>query len=100
MYKNQGPIDSGWANSENLKKFASQLPGINMSKFNSCLDSKKYEIFINKDIKLANSLGFTETPAFIIMNSDGSNIQKIEGPKPFPIFRTVIDNLKNGNNIH
>lgn len=100
LYRNQGPIDSGWANSENLKKFALQLAGFNMTKFISCFDSKKYEVFVNKDIAMAHSLGFTETPSFIIMNSDGSNIQKIEGPKPFPIFKTVIDNLKNGNNTH
>ena len=76
MYANQGPIDSGWVNTENLKKFASQLPSINITEFNSCFDTKKYESFIDKDIALANSLGFTETPSFIIMNSEGSIIEK------------------------
>ena len=95
LYANQGPIDSGWVNNENLKKFASQLPNINITEFNSCFDTKKYESFIDKDIALANSLGFTETPSFIIMNSKGSIIEKIQGPKPFPIFKSVIDNLEN-----
>ena len=36
LYKNQGPIDSGWASKDNLKKFASQTPGLDMQKFNSC----------------------------------------------------------------
>lgn len=94
LYANQGPIDSGWVNNENLKKFASQLPGINITEFNSCFDAKKYEASINQDIALANSLGFTETPSFIIMNSEGSIIEKIQGPKPFPIFKAVIDNLE------
>ena len=53
LYKNQGPIDSGWANSENLKKFASQIPEINMTKFDICFDSKKYDAFVNKDIALS-----------------------------------------------
>ncbi len=95
LYTNQGPIDSGWVSSENLKKFALQLQGFNITKFNSCFDTRKYESFIDKDIALANSLGFTETPAFMIMNSEGSIIEKIQGPKPFPIFKSVIDNLEN-----
>jgi protein-disulfide isomerase len=97
LYANQGPIDSGWVNNENLKKFASQLPNINFTEFNSCFDTKKYESFIDKDIALANSLGFTETPSFIIMNSEGSIIEKIQGPKPFPIFKTVIDSVEKQN---
>jgi protein-disulfide isomerase len=97
LYANQGPIDSGWVNNENLKKFASQLPNINITEFNSCFDTKKYESFIDKDIALANSLGFTETPSFIIMNSEGSIIEKIQGPKPFPIFKTVIDSVEKQN---
>ncbi|MGD9673863.1 MAG: DsbA family protein [Candidatus Nitrosocosmicus sp.] len=91
LYANQGPIDSGWVNTENLKKFASQVPGINNTEFNSCFDNKKYESFIDKDIALANSLGFTETPSFIIVKNDGSSPQKIEGPKPFPIFQLEIE---------
>lgn len=99
LYANQGPIDSGWVNNENLKKFASQLPNINITEFNSCFDTKKYESFIDKDIALANSLGFTETPSFIIMNSEGSIIEKIQGPKPFPIFKTVIDSVEKQNTL-
>lgn len=95
LYANQGPIDSGWVNTENLKKFAMEIPGMNISKFDSCFDTKKYESFVDNDIALANSLGFTETPSFIIMNSEGYIIEKIQGPKPFPIFQSVIDNLEN-----
>lgn len=93
LYKNQGPIDSGWANSENLKKFALQVPGMDINQFNSCFEGKKYQGLVKSDVSLANSLGFTETPSFIIANSDGSNPQKIEGPKPFPIFKTTIEKL-------
>lgn len=31
------------------------------------------------------------------MTSEGSIIEKIKGPKPFPIFKTVIDNLEKQN---
>ena len=96
LYKNQGPIDSGWASAENLKKFASQLQGLDINQFNSCFESKKYEYSIDKDIAQANSLGFTETPSFMIMNADGSNPQRIEGPKPFPFFQAAIEKIENG----
>lgn len=93
LYKNQGQIDSGWANAENLKKFASQIPGINMEQYNSCFESKKYEDLVKSDVSLANSLGFTETPSFIIVKNDGSNPQKIQGPKPFPVFQLEIEKI-------
>ncbi|WP_148686770.1 DsbA family protein [Candidatus Nitrosocosmicus hydrocola] len=94
LYKNQGQIDSGWVSTENLKKFASQIKGIDMNEFNSCFDSKKYEEHVQSDLALANSLGFTETPSFIIVKDDGSNPQKIQGPKPFPVFQLAIEKVK------
>lgn len=97
LYANQGPIDSGWVSTENLNKFSSQLDNVDMTQFDTCFETKNYESFIDKDVALANSLGFTQTPSFIIMNSEGSIIKKIEGPKPFPIFKTVIEDLENEN---
>ena len=97
LYKNQGQIDSGWVSAENLKKFASQIKGIDMNEFNSCYDSKKYEEHVQSDLALASSLGFTETPSFIIVKDDGSNPQKIQGPKPFPVFQLAIENVNNSS---
>lgn len=91
LYKNQGPIDSGWASKDNLKKFAAQIPGLDMKKFNSCFDSQKYKSLVESDLALAHSLGFTQTPSFIVVKNDGSNLQKVEGPQPFPEFKAVID---------
>ena len=91
LYNNQGPIDSGWANKDNLKKFASQIPGLDMQKFNSCFDNQQHKAVVESDVTLAHSLGFTQTPSFIIVKSDGSNPQKLEGPQPFPEFKFLID---------
>jgi protein-disulfide isomerase len=91
LYEKQGPIDSGWVNKDNLKRFASQISGLDMHKFDSCFNGQKYKSFVENDIALAHSLGFTQTPSFIIVKSDGSNPQKIEGPQPFPAFKAVID---------
>jgi protein-disulfide isomerase len=91
LYKIQGPIDSGWASKDNLKKLASQIYGLDTQKFNSCFEGQKYKSFIDTDLALAHSLGFTQTPSFVILNSDGSNPQKLEGPQPFPEFKAIID---------
>jgi protein-disulfide isomerase len=93
LYGNQKPIDSGWVNKENLKKFASQIPGLDMEHFNSCFDSEKYKSFIQNDINIALSFGFKETPSFIIENSDGANPVLIAGAQPFPSFKSVIDKM-------
>ena len=92
LYENQQGIDTGWVNEENLKKFASQIPGLEMGQFNSCFNSQKYKEFIDNDVKLANSQGFFDTPNFIIVNSnDGSDPEIIRGAQPFPVFQSVIE---------
>jgi protein-disulfide isomerase len=91
LYNVQGPIDSGWASKDNLEKLALQVPGLDMQKFMSCFENQKYKSKIDADIALAHSLGYIQTPSFVIVKSDGSNPQKLEGPQPFPEFKAVID---------
>jgi protein-disulfide isomerase len=92
LYENQQAIDSGWVNQDNLKKFVSQIPGLDIEQFNSCFDSQTYKGFIDNDIELPNSQGFIDTPSFIIVNSiDGSDPENIRGAQPFPAFQSVID---------
>ena len=100
LYENQQAIDSGWVNQDNLKKFASQIPGLDIEQFNSCFDSQKYKEFIDNDVELANLQGFFDTPSFIVVDSiDGSDPEIIRGAQPFPAFQSVIekklDELKN-----
>jgi len=97
LYNSQGPIDSGWANRDNLKKFASEIPGLNLQKFNSCFDSQQHKRDVEADVALAHSLGFTQTPSFIIVKNDGSNPQKLEGPQPFPEFKFLLDKELGGS---
>jgi protein-disulfide isomerase len=86
------PIDSGWINQENLKKFAAKLDGLDIKKFNECLDNRKYKEFVERDIDLGLSFGFQDTPSFVIVNSkDGSNPEVLKGAHPFPSFKAVID---------
>lgn len=91
LYKNQGMANFGWASKDNLKKFASQIHGLDMQKFNSCFDGQKYSSFVQSDLALATSLGFQGSPTFIVEKSDGSNSQTLPGAYPFPSFKAVID---------
>ena len=91
LYKNQKPIDFGWVSKDNLKKFASQIQGLDIQKFNSCFDSQKYKSFVERDIALGASFGFHDTPNFIIVNSDGSNTEIIRGAQPFATFEALVD---------
>ncbi|MGH9977722.1 MAG: thioredoxin domain-containing protein [Nitrososphaeraceae archaeon] len=92
LYENQQAIDSGWVNEENLKKFASQIPGLSIEQFDSCFDTQKYREFIDNDIELANSQGFFDTPSFVVVNSvNGSDPEIVRGAQPFAAFQSVID---------
>lgn len=91
VYENQGPENSGWANTENIKKFASQIPGLDKQKFDSCIDSQKYKSVVDNDMILGVSLGMKGTPSFIIVKNDGSKPETLLGAQPFPSFQSIID---------
>jgi protein-disulfide isomerase len=91
LYSNQKAIDSGWVSKENLKNFASRIPGLDITRFDRCFDSEKYKSFVQKDIELALSFGFKETPSFIVENSNGSSQETMSGALPFDSFKAVID---------
>ena len=96
LYHNQGRIDSGWVNTENLKILASQIDGINMEDFSSCFDNKKYKNYVENDLELAKKYQFKDSPSFIILNSDGTDPEFLSGAHPFPSFEHIIDKkLKN-----
>ena len=52
---------------------------------------ENYKPVIESDLALAHSLGFTQTPSFIIVKNYGSFPQQLLGPQPFPEFKSVID---------
>jgi len=97
LYGNQGEENSGWASANNLKKFASQIHGLDSQKFNSCLNSQKYKSFVENDTAFAIASGYQGTPTFIIEKSDGSNPEVLLGAYPFPSFQAIIDKKISGS---
>ena len=73
-----------------------QLLGVEMSAFNSCLDSGKYEQEIKKDISDGTKAGVRGTPSFVLGKTDPSGSVKgifIRGAQPTAYFKNQIDQL-------
>jgi protein-disulfide isomerase len=90
LFNDQEAEGSGWASTENMKEFASEL-GLDREEFDSCLDSEKYKSFVEDDFAFAREIGATGTPTFVVVNSDGSEPEGILGAQPFSSFKTVLD---------
>ena len=90
LFQNQEGVNSGWASIENLKEFASEI-GLDRQQFDSCLDSEKYKSNIDEDLALAEELDLDTTPSFLIVKSDGTEMEVLEGAHPFPSFEALID---------
>ncbi len=70
--------------------------GINVSEFQTCLDSGKYKAEVDKDLADAGRYGATGTPTFFIGKSKtGGTIEGtlIVGAQPYSAFKTSIDSL-------
>jgi protein-disulfide isomerase len=79
MYLNQTALDR-----ESLGRYA-QNAGLDMAKFNSCLDSGKYATEVAADLQAGAAAGVRGTPAFFV------NGQLISGAQPYSVFKAAID---------
>jgi protein-disulfide isomerase len=79
IFQNQASLSK-----DNLKLWAKQL-GLDTTKFDSCLDTGKYQSEVQKDQKEGISLGVSGTPAFFI------NGKPLIGAQPFAAFKQLID---------
>lgn len=67
-----------------IKTWVSNI-GLDMTKFNQCLDSQKYASEVDKDQADGTALGVDGTPSFFI------NGVSLVGAQPFAAFQQVID---------
>ncbi len=63
----------------------SEKIGLDMEKFNECLNTQKYKDEVEADTLMGLHAGVRGTPTFFV------NEQVILGPKPFKTFKAVID---------
>ncbi len=76
-------------NATDLKNWASDI-GLDMTAFNSCLDSGKYSQEVQKDINDGGRAGVQGTPTFFIGNSNNGFVV-IPGAVPYAAFRQVVE---------
>ena len=79
---------------DKLGTYAESL-GLNMKKFNACLDSGKHAKDIKKRMAEGGKAGITGTPAFLLgyIQSNGKvkATKKLVGASPFDSFKVAID---------
>ena len=79
LFENQSDLDP-----DSLKKHAKEI-GLNEKKFESCLESDKYEKTIDQSIADGSKAGVSGTPAYFI------NGIFVSGAQPFEKFKDIID---------
>jgi len=89
LYSNWNGENTGWAVTDNLKKFASNI-GLDQKIFDQCLDSKKYEQRVKANFDIGKQLGVSGTPTFFIIYSPGKAV-RIVGAQPYSTFAQVLD---------
>jgi len=67
-----------------LKQQAAAV-GVDMTRFNTCVDSRKYKAQVDADLKDGDEAGVNGTPAFFI------NGRMLSGAQPFEAFKRIID---------
>jgi len=93
LFNNQGTGNSGAFSKSNLKKFASILK-LNMSQFNTCLDSDKYTSVVQEETQAGSAIGVNGTPATfingqLVVDANGNSV----GAAPFTTFKSIIDKI-------
>jgi len=91
LYTDQDSFMLSHDTSSALKNLASKIDGLDLQKFDSCVDGGAYKDIAKKDTKLADALGFRDTPTFLIVKSDGSSPQTLVGAYPFATFKGLLD---------
>ena len=79
LFKNQRQLTA-----DDLKKYAGEI-GLDMAKFNACVEAKPDEKKIQSNIEEGQSLGVTGTPCFFI------NGRALKGAVPYDNFKQLID---------
>ena len=92
LYESQeSKIDNGWADKERLKAFAFSM-NLDMTQFESCLDSGKYSKRVQYNTAQARDHDVRGTPTFVIVGPDGQQ-ETIVGAQPFSTFKRIIDSM-------
>lgn len=91
LYKNWGGENTGWVTRWSLNGFGTTV-GLDLDKFNQCLDEHKYQNKVNALYQFGKEIGIDATPSFLIFNDD-DKIIKIRGNQPLQTFLRSIGEM-------
>ena len=77
-----------------LVGYASEL-SLDTEAFNACMDDKRHERGINRDVQIARGAGFTGTPSFVIAKTTGKQVNGavLIGARSLAEFENQINRL-------
>jgi protein-disulfide isomerase len=90
VYKNWAGERTGWITRDSLNSFATTA-GLDLDKFNSCIDSHVYQDKVNRLYEAGRELGIDATPSFLIFNDQ--KVIKVRGNQPLEVFLKTFDEL-------
>jgi len=92
VFKNFKPEPQQWVTLDSLVTFANNVQIQDIEKFKSCVESNKYQNQIQESNSLAQQLGITGTPSFVVLKN-----HKIEtifpGAVPYEYFEKTLNAL-------
>ncbi|MGH9986856.1 MAG: DsbA family protein [Nitrososphaeraceae archaeon] len=92
LYDNSRGENTGWVTEDSLKQFATRLGIQNLTEFSECLDNHTHRDLVEANTQLANGIGLTSTPSFVIISNETVPIA-IEGAQPYSVFEQVISEV-------
>jgi len=94
VYANQGTENTGWATPDKVKTLVSNINGLDVQKFATCLDSNKYLARVQDSVNVAQLYGVKATPTFFIGKS-GVGFTVVVGNQPYSTLQQTINNYLN-----
>lgn len=88
LFTHQNGENQGAFSKDNLKGFAATM-GLDTAAFGTCLDSGKYTQLVKEQTTIAQQIGVSSTPTFVL------NGQGITGLQSFDYFKQAIDSILN-----
>jgi protein-disulfide isomerase len=95
LFENPDKLDTA-----NTLSFAKGVEGLDYEQFEKCVNEKKFEAKINKDLEDGRKYGVKGTPSFFVgKTEDGNELVGfyIRGSMPFQVFKAQIDKLLEEN---
>ena len=94
LYNRWQGENTGWVTKYSLKQFAGNVGIRDTNQFSQCLESGKYAGVVADNFNLAQSIGLTATPTFVLISNNAKQQPfEIVGAQPYTVFANAINQL-------